>query len=325
MSRIWWLIPAFAVWMIVLVLSEFIKSNPELFFDSLTSLGVVIGVVCVIYYFYNQNSNRVELQKLAMSLESLGGKTPYECELFFHTESEFNKLKSELEIDIVTALVSRGIAKYIKVLERKKSQLIYLDDYGRAITGAWDKECKYFIKNVIYSIDTSSVDGLTQGLSDACAYYLDPSNTSMFDYWAAQIDLLIDSRAGSGNKTAICHSDLLPGRGAGHDYERYVASLILDLGWHAKVTKGSGDHGADIIVEKDGIRIAVQCKYYSSPVGNKSVQEAYSAKEFYDCHHACVVANSSYTPAAKKAAGKLGVSLLHHEDIGDYLGSNLLE
>jgi restriction system protein len=63
----------------------------------------------------------------------------------------------------------------------------------------------------------------------------------------------------------------------------------------------------------------VQCKYYSSPVGNKAVQEVYSAKDVYDAEQAWVVTNHSYTPAAKVAAKKLGVLLIHHDEIPDLL------
>ena len=67
------------------------------------------------------------------------------------------------------------------------------------------------------------------------------------------------------------------------------------------------------------VRVAIQCKKYGSPVGNKSVQEAYSAKAFYECDHAAVVTNSTFTKSARQAADSMGVLLLHHEELGDAL------
>lgn len=45
------------------------------------------------------------------------------------------------------------------------------------------------------------------------------------------------------------------------------------------------------------------------------MQEVYSAKDIYDCELAAVVTNNTFTPAAREAAEKLGVFLLHHEAI----------
>ena len=57
-------------------------------------------------------------------------------------------------------------------------------------------------------------------------------------------------------------------------FEGYCADLLSNAGWNASITKGSGDQGIDIIAVKNGIKIVLQCKKYSSPVGNKAVQEA---------------------------------------------------
>ena len=63
----------------------------------------------------------------------------------------------------------------------------------------------------------------------------------------------------------------------------------------------------------DGKKIVIQCKYYGQPVGNKSVQEAYTAKAHHRADHAVVVTNSTYTNAAQQLALTSGVLLLHHE------------
>ena len=67
----------------------------------------------------------------------------------------------------------------------------------------------------------------------------------------------------------------------GHDFEYFCAVLLKTNGYEkAEVTPGSGDQGIDVIAAKDGIRYGIQCKCYSSDIGNKAVQEAYSGKEF---------------------------------------------
>lgn len=107
----------------------------------------------------------------------------------------------------------------------------------------------------------------------------------------------------------------------GHDFEFFCAELLKKNGFlDVEVTKGSGDQGIDIIAFKDGIKYGVQCKCYSSDIGNKAVQEAFSGKTFYHCHVASVLTNRYFTASAKELAESNGILLWDR----DYL-NNLLE
>ena len=69
---------------------------------------------------------------------------------------------------------------------------------------------------------------------------------------------------------------------SGGEFEQYVALVLADNGFkHVQVTKGSGDQGADVLAERNGISYAIQCKNYEGAVGNYAVQEAYAAAQFY--------------------------------------------
>lgn len=97
----------------------------------------------------------------------------------------------------------------------------------------------------------------------------------------------------------------------GHDYEYLVARYLKGHGYTgAKVTKASGDYGVDVIAHKGGHKYAVQCKYYSKPVGISAVQEAAAGKAYYGCDAAMVVTNSTFTKAARDLAKATGVILL---------------
>lgn len=65
--------------------------------------------------------------------------------------------------------------------------------------------------------------------------------------------------------------------------------------------------------------IAIQCKFYFHPVGNKAVQEVAAGAKYYSCEYVCVVSNQTYTKSAKDLALSLNVSLLHDEQLIDYL------
>lgn len=96
----------------------------------------------------------------------------------------------------------------------------------------------------------------------------------------------------------------------GLQFEHRCAELLRYRGFHkVVVTKSSGDQGIDILARKNGVKYGIQCKYYSHPVGNKAIQEAYAGAEFYDCDAAIVMTNHTFTKAARELAAKLNVEL----------------
>ena len=101
----------------------------------------------------------------------------------------------------------------------------------------------------------------------------------------------------------------------GHEFEHWVAENLKTFGWDAKATSGSGDQGIDVIATKDGKTVGLQCKLFSSPVGNKAVQEAHAGKTFHQMDVVGVMSNASYTKSAKALATDTGVKLLSHHDI----------
>lgn len=102
----------------------------------------------------------------------------------------------------------------------------------------------------------------------------------------------------------------------GYEFERFCARVLMANGYKdVQLTKASGDNGVDIITEKDEIRFAIQCKCYSSKVGNHAVQEVYSGKDFYKCDKAVVLTNNYFTPSAINTANKLGVILWDRNDL----------
>lgn len=101
----------------------------------------------------------------------------------------------------------------------------------------------------------------------------------------------------------------------GHEFERWVADSLSAFDWDADMTQGSGDQGIDVIAEKDGKKIGLQCKLYSSAFGNKAIQEAHAGKSHYLLDGVGVLTNSNFTQSAKDLAFSTGVLLLSHHDI----------
>ena len=101
----------------------------------------------------------------------------------------------------------------------------------------------------------------------------------------------------------------------GYDFEHWVAHALLKYGWKTRVTARSGDQGIDVLAEKNGTEIAVQCKLYNGPVGNKAVQEAIAGAIYYRASVAVVISNADFTKSARDLAGASGALLIGPSDI----------
>ena len=95
-----------------------------------------------------------------------------------------------------------------------------------------------------------------------------------------------------------------------HEFEKFLEEVFRELGYAVEMTRVTGDQGADLLVSKDGHRIATQVKGYLHSVGNEAVQEAYFATAYYKCGACAVITDSRFTSGAKDAADKSGCVLI---------------
>lgn len=108
----------------------------------------------------------------------------------------------------------------------------------------------------------------------------------------------------------------------GHDFEFWCADALRKLGYHhVEVTPGSGDQGVDVLAQKDGTKYAIQCKRYSSDLGNKPVQEVHAGKAIYHCHVGVVITNQHFTTGAKELAAATDTLLWDRNWIISFLES----
>ena len=101
----------------------------------------------------------------------------------------------------------------------------------------------------------------------------------------------------------------------GQEFEDYLARLFAALGYRVTPTGATGDHGVDLILTKNGVRTALQAKFYTGKVGNKAVQEVFSGMSIWGASDAVVVASSSFTPQAAEDAARLGVALVDGQEL----------
>ncbi len=112
-------------------------------------------------------------------------------------------------------------------------------------------------------------------------------------------------RAGRANATmrAIDAMD-------GAEFESYVAARLGRAGWRVRFTPPVGDYGVDLIAEKEGNYVAVQCKRYGKSVGVAAVQQVVSGSRHHGCTRSIVVSNQEFTTAAKQLAHTHGCQLI---------------
>lgn len=192
------------------------------------------------------------------------------------------------------SLVRRTARRHARTLALRRRQECFVDAYGNSICDGWLREREYFAERTI-------LPALADRGFGAEAENRWDDILEVVEAVAARVRLPDEAEA--------------PGDGIA--YERFCAERLRAAGWSARPTKASGDQGADVVAERDGIRLVVQCKRYGKPVGNAAVQEVAAAARYWGSDVAAVVSNAGFTPAARKLAGATGVLLLHHDNLSE--------
>jgi restriction system protein len=192
--------------------------------------------------------------------------------------------------------ITNIVNKHLDTLARRRFALVKVDHYGVVQSGDWNKEVQHFVDKVVRPT-----------LSDDEAFAIGPKMNSVFqemieDRVAKRVDQ-IEADLNFDNVTTP------------EAFERWCAKILEKDGWSASVTKATGDQGADVLARKGNTSIILQCKLYSRPVGNKAVQEAFSAQRHYATQRSAVVTNAGYTNSACELARTTKVLLLHFSDL----------
>ena len=235
-----------------------------------------------------------------------------------HELEHLEKEKQREEFEQTSKLLARNFLKkggILKYLMRKQKQLIMKDDYGDWYVDSWVQELERFVESKMQ-------DFRNEWFNDAPAKVVYKWNDDYgrrnlkFTHYLERVIHTIINEAEIEEPQEVMELDKITDP---IEYEHAVCEVFTNCCWNAQVTKASGDQGVDVIAELNSVRVAVQCKLYSSPVGNGAVQEVFAAKSHYDCQLAMVVTNNSYTTSAKQLASTCGVELLHHDALIDWI------
>jgi Holliday junction resolvase len=102
----------------------------------------------------------------------------------------------------------------------------------------------------------------------------------------------------------------------GIDFEKEVASQLVQLGWSVQHTAFSNDYGADLICTVQSEKLIVQCKDYSSkPIGISAIQEVLGAIAHYGGTFGALIYRGRVTQNAIKLAISSNILVISIEDI----------
>ncbi|MGD7008259.1 restriction endonuclease [Metabacillus sp. 84] len=101
----------------------------------------------------------------------------------------------------------------------------------------------------------------------------------------------------------------------GRLFEDYLKRLLQWRGYNVRLTKTSGDYGADLILSANGKTIIVQAKRYKNKVGLKAVQEIVSAKNIYHADECWVITNNYFTAPAINLVNANDVVLIDRDEL----------
>jgi len=308
--------------------------------------GAFIGIPLVVLLWLNnvfkfseiiRESNRAKRQVVAAKLEA--------ARIQREEEEESNYLARKARADEFRHFIESKIEekKYALVSERKK--LISRDAYGNEQLKKWigsplldpamiklqflagnDEWFERGIPYFWYKVLLPSLSSYTGAADQAEAFFAE------WDNYLLAYPTCIDQTQGENLKRSLGKQDwysfvatevenvCLAVIGniqdqdvdtlSGVDYEEYCAQVLKNAGWEVETTVASGDQGVDLIAMIDGIRVCIQCKRYSKPVGNKAVQEIAAGMTHWNGTHAVVVSNAGFTKAAQKLAESTGVFLV---------------
>lgn len=102
---------------------------------------------------------------------------------------------------------------------------------------------------------------------------------------------------------------------SGHQFEDEVAKVFRRIGYKARVSKQGGDGGIDIIIEKEGNSIAVQCKAHNKPIGPSVAREFYGTLLHFGYKKGILVSRSGFTIGVYDFVSEKSIGLMNLNDI----------
>ena len=113
---------------------------------------------------------------------------------------------------------------------------------------------------------------------------------------------------------------------SGVDFERLITSLLQSMGFHAEMTRATGDGGIDIVANLNkpivGGRYLIQCKRFGALVGAPTIREFYGAVVADRMAKGILITTSGFTDQAREFARGLPLELIDRNQLEKLLAES---
>jgi HJR/Mrr/RecB family endonuclease len=106
-------------------------------------------------------------------------------------------------------------------------------------------------------------------------------------------------------------------------FEAFLKDVFIALGYRAVVTKNSGDRQIDLVIERRGVRTAVQAKENVETIGKNAIQQIQVAMKSHACDRCAIITNGTFTPPAIELAKTVGCILIQGSQIADLVAGKI--
>ena len=189
----------------------------------------------------------------------------------------------------------RLVADHLPVLRRKQRQLVRADDYGMVDRSRWEREIGYFLDRVALAA-------------------LAPRDAALIRERLLAHRARLEAAIAADRPDPAAEARFERVR-TGREFEEFCAQELERGGWRVTLTAASRDQGADLLAERGGERLVVQCKLLARPIGNYAVQEVVAARSHQQADRALVASNQRFTASCVELAATNRVELVHWSEL----------
>ncbi len=104
------------------------------------------------------------------------------------------------------------------------------------------------------------------------------------------------------------------------NFVNFLKQVFEEHGYTVEPTGKMGQVGIDLVVQRDGRRVAIQAKGAQvGTVDQQVVQQTDAGKGRHQCASAAVITNMQFAPSARRLAEQLGCQVIDGEQIPDLI------
>jgi hypothetical protein len=105
----------------------------------------------------------------------------------------------------------------------------------------------------------------------------------------------------------------------------FLTQVFQEHGYAVEPTGKKGQVGIDLVVARDGRRVAIAAKGSpKAPIDNQVIQQTHAGITNYRCQTAAVVTNAQFMPSARQLAERLGCNLIDGSQIPDLIEGRIV-